>query len=71
MKIITGLSEKTIIIAAEARSGSSATANRALSQGRAVIITRHVNAKIEGATIVENLGELKDALGIDREDSEK
>ena len=64
--IITGLSEKTIIIAAEERSGSSATANHALSQGREVIITRHVNAKIEGATIVKNPGELKDALGIDR-----
>ena len=30
-EIITGLSEKTIIVAAEERSGSSATANRALS----------------------------------------
>ena len=69
--IITGLSEKTIIIAAEERSGSSATANHALRQGRAVLITRHVKAKIEGATLVENLGELKDALGMDREDSEK
>ena len=66
-EIITGLSEKTIIVAAEERSGSSATANRALSQGRAVIITRYVAAKIEGATIVENTGELKDALDIDRE----
>ena len=65
-EIITGLSEKTIIIAAKARSGSSATANRALSQGRAVIITRYVVAKIEGATIVKNTGELKDALGMDR-----
>ena len=65
--IITGLSEKTIIIAAEERSGSSATANHALRQGRAVIITRHVVAKIKGATLVENLGELKDALGMDRE----
>ena len=64
--IITGLSEKTIIIAAEERSGSSATANHALRQGREVIITRHVNAKIEGATIIKNPGELKDALGIDR-----
>ena len=64
--IITGLSETTIIIAAEERSGSSATANHALRQGRAVIITRHVNAKIEGATLVENMGELKDALGMDR-----
>lgn len=70
-EIITGLSEKTIIIAAEPRSGSSATANRALSQGREVIITRHVAAKIEGATIVKNPGDLKDALGIDRGDSEK
>ena len=69
--IITGLSEKTIIIAAEERSGSSATANHALKQGRAVIITRHVNAKIEGATLVENPGELKDALGIDREGLKK
>ena len=65
-EIITGLSEKTIIVAAEERSGSSATANRALSQGRAVIITRYVAAKIEGATIVKNTGELKEALGIDR-----
>ena len=65
--IITGLSEKTIIIAAEERSGSSATANHALRQGRPVIITRHVVAKIEGATLVKNLGELKNALGMDRE----
>ena len=70
-EIITGLSEKTIIIAAEARSGSSATANRALSQGRAVIITRYVKAKIEGATMVNDPGELKDALGIDREGLKK
>ena len=69
--IITGLSEKTIIIAAAERSGSSATANHALRQGRAVIITRHVNAKIEGATLVENPGELKDALGMDREGLKK
>ena len=66
--IITGLSEKTIIIAAEEQSGSSATANHALSQGREVIITRHVKAKIEGATLVKNLGDLKDALGIDQKD---
>ena len=39
-EIITGLSEKTIIVAAKERSGSSATANHALRQGRAVIITR-------------------------------
>ena len=65
--IITGLSEKTIIIAAEERSGSSATANHALRQGREVIITRHVKAKIEGATIVENPEELKAVLGMDRE----
>ena len=65
-EIITGLSEKTIIVAAEERSGSSATANRALRQGRAVIITRHVAAKIEGATLVKNPGDLKDALGMDR-----
>ena len=70
-EIITGLSEKTLIVAAEARSGSSATANRALSQGRAVIITRHVKAKIKGATIVKNTGELKNALGIDREGLKK
>ena len=70
-EIITGLSEKTIIIAAETRSGSSATANRALSQGRVVIITRYVAAKIEGATIVKNTGELKDALGMDREGLKK
>ena len=62
--IITGLSEKTIIIAAEERSGSSATANHALRQGREVIITRHVKAKIEGATLVKNLRELKDVLGL-------
>ena len=64
-EIITGLCEKTIIIAAEARSGSSATADRALRQRREVIITRYVKAKIEGATFVENLGELKEALGLD------
>lgn len=69
--IITGLSEKTIIIAAEERSGSSATANHALRQGREVIITRYVKAKIEGATLIKNLGELKDALGMDRENSGK
>ena len=66
-EIITGLSEKTIIIAATERSGSSATANRALRQGRAVIITRYVKAKIPGATLVKNLGDLKDALGIARD----
>ena len=65
-EIITGLSEKTIIVAAAARSGSSATTNRALRQGRAVIITRYVKAKIAGATLIKNLGELKDALGMDR-----
>lgn len=70
-EIITGLSEKTIIIAAKARSGSSATANRALRQGRRVIITRHVTAKIERAMIVKNPGDLRDALGMGREDSEK
>ncbi len=69
--IITGLSEKTIIIAAKERSGSSATANHALRQGRAVIITRHVEANIEGAMLVENLGELKDTLGVEREDLKK
>ena len=63
--IITGLSEKTIIIAVEERSGSSATANHALRQGREVIITRHVKAKIEGATLVKNLRDLKDVLGLD------
>ena len=66
-EIITGISEKTIIVAADEQSGSSATANRAIKQGREVIVTPHVNTKIEGATIVKNLGELKDALGIDRE----
>ena len=66
-EIITGLSEKTIIIAAGERSGSSATANRAIQQGREVIVTPHVNAKIDGATIIRNLEELKDALGIARE----
>ena len=66
-EIITGLSEKTIIVAAEERSGSSATANRAIKQGREVIVTPHVKAKITGATLVENLGELKDTLGIARE----
>ena len=70
-EIITGLSEKTIIVAAEERSGSSATANRALSQGRAVIITRYVKAIIEGATLVKNPGDLKDALGMDREGLKK
>ena len=70
-EIITGLSEKTIIIAAAERSGSSATANRALRQGREVIITRYVTAKIQGATLVKNLGELKAALGIDREGLKK
>ena len=69
--IITGLSEKTIIIAAEERSGSSATANHALRQGREVIITRHVVARIEGAMLVKNLGELKGVLGVARKDSEK
>ena len=63
-EIITGLSEKTIIVADRERSGSSATANRAIKQGRGVIVTLHVKAKIEGATIVGNLGELKDALEI-------
>ena len=69
--IITGLSEKTIIVAAEERSGSSATANHALRQGREVIITRYVAAKIENATLVKNLGDLKAAFGMDREDSRK
>ena len=69
-EIITGLSEKTIIIAATERSGSSATANRALRQGRAVIITRYVEAKIAGAAFVKNLGELKDTLGITRDPNE-
>ena len=64
--IITGLSEKTIIIAAQERSGSSATANHALRQGREVIITPHVKAQIRGAMIVKSPGELKDALGIAR-----
>ena len=63
-EIITGLSEKTIIVAAKARSGSSATANRALRQGREVIITRYVTAKIQGVTLIETPGELKAALGI-------
>ena len=70
-EIITGLSEKTIIVAAEERSGSSATANRALSQGRAVIITRYVEAKIQGATLVNDPGELKAALGMDCEGLKK
>lgn len=43
-----------------------AIANRALGQRHAVIITRYVKAKIADATLVENLGELKDALGIAR-----
>ncbi len=63
-EVITGLSEKTIIVAAEERSGSSATATRALRLKRKVILTQYVKAKIEGATLVENLGELKAALGI-------
>ena len=54
--IITGLSEKTIIIAAEERSGSSATANHALRQGREVIIMRHVTAKIKGRRSLKILG---------------
>ena len=66
-EIITGLSEKTLIIAAEEQSGSSATADCAISQKREVIITQYVKAKIKGATIVKNLGELKEALGIARE----
>ena len=66
-EIITGLSEKTIIVAAKERSGSTATANRALRQGRGVIITRHVEAKIDGATLVNDPGELKAVLGLDRE----
>ena len=70
-EIITGLSEKTVIVAAKERSGSSATATRALGQGRAVIITRYVTAKIQGATLVENPGELKAVLGIDREGLKK
>ena len=70
-EIITGLSEKTIIIAANTRSGSSATANRAIQQGREVIVTPHVTANIEGATIVQNLGELKDLLGIARDGLKK
>ena len=40
-------------------------------KGREVIITRYVKAKIQDATIVKNLGDLKDALGMDREDSGK
>ena len=70
-EIITGISEKTIIVAADEQSGSSATANRAIKQGREVIVTPHVNTKIEGATIVKNLGELKDTLGIAREGLKK
>ena len=58
-EIITGLSEKTIIVAAKERSGSSATANRALSQGRAVIITRYVAAKIEVQRLLKILGNSK------------
>ena len=69
--IITGLSEKTIIIASKARSGSSATTSRALRQGREVSITYHVTAKIERAMIVKNPGDLKDALGMGRENSDK
>lgn len=65
-EIITGLSEKTIIIAAKPQSGSSATANRAIQQGREVLVTPHVTAKIDPATLVRNIGELKDALGITR-----
>ena len=70
-EIITGLSEKTIIVAARERSGSSATANRVMKQGREVIITPHVKAKVEGATIVRNLGGLKDVLSIAREGLKK
>ena len=71
MELSLDFPKKTIIVAADERSGSSATANRALSQGREVFITRYVKAKIEGATIVKNLGELKDALGITREGLKK
>ena len=70
-EIITGLAEKIIIIAARERSGSSATANRAFQQGREVIITPYVKAKIEGATIVRNLGELKDVIGVARDGLKK
>ena len=66
-EIITGFSEKTIVVASTERSGSSATARRAMQQGREVIVTPHVDAKIEGVTLVENLWELKDALGIVRD----
>ena len=69
-EIIVGLSEKTIIIAADERSGSSVAANRAFKQGREVIITPHVKAKIAGATLVKNLGELKATLGIARDPNE-
>ncbi|MXV73209.1 hypothetical protein F4Z99_02890 [Candidatus Poribacteria bacterium] len=65
-EIITGLFKKTIIVAARERSGSSATANRAIQQGREVIVTPHIKAKIERTTLVRNIGELKDALGIAR-----
>ena len=64
-EIITGIAEKTII-AAGGRSGSRATANRAIQQGREVIITPYVTANIERGTLVRNPGELKDVLGIAR-----
>lgn len=70
-EIITGLSEKTIIVAAEDRSGSSATATRALRQGGEVIITQYVTAKIEGSTLVRNIGELKEVMGIARDGLKK
>ena len=35
------------------------------AEGREVIITRHVKVKIEGATLVKNLRDLKDVLGLD------
>ena len=56
--------ENSILMLYEERSGSSAMANRAIKQGREVIVTLHVKAKIAGATLVENLGELKDTFGI-------
>ena len=63
-KIITGLSEKTIIIAARERSGSAATARGAIQQGREVIITRYVKAKLEPVKIVRDPRELKTLLSV-------
>ena len=57
-EIITGLSEKTIIVAARERSGSSATANSAIKQGRdARFSSRHMlMLKLMGQRSLKILG---------------